>query len=154
MSEEKAQTLPVENTPGDAGAPRRLPEKPMIKRPKISPAEWQIMKVIWAGSPILASEVIAGLCAERKWHPKTIRTLLARLVKKRVIGFEQQGRAYLYRPLVKKADCVRAESQFFLDKVFDGALVPMMAHFLEGRTLSGSERRELKSLLQPPALGS
>jgi len=112
------------------------------------------MKIIWARSPILASEVIAGLCAGRKWHSKTIRTLLARLVKKRVIGFEQQGRAYLYRPLAKQADCVRAESEAFLDRIFDGALVPMIAHFLEGQSLSDLERRELRLLLgakkEPP----
>jgi BlaI family penicillinase repressor len=119
----------------------------MKSRPRISPAEWQVMKVIWAGSPVKASEVIARLCANRKWHPKTIRTLLARLVKKNVIGFQQQGRAYLYRSLLKEADCVRAESQAFLDRVFDGALVPMLAHFLEGRGLSDSDRRELQRLL-------
>ena len=119
----------------------------MKRHPRISPAEWQVMKVIWAGSPVLASEVITRLCADRKWHAKTIRTLLARLVKKRALGFEKQGRAYLYRPLVKQADCVRAEGQTFLDRVFGGALVPMLAHFLEGRAISDSEKIELRRLL-------
>ena len=119
----------------------------MKRHPRISPAEWQVMKVIWAGSPVLASEVIARLCAGQKWHSKTIRTLLARLVKKRAIGFQKQGRAYLYRPMVKKADCVRAEGQLFLDRIFGGALVPMLAHFLEDREISDSEKRELRLLL-------
>jgi BlaI family penicillinase repressor len=105
------------------------------------------MKVIWAGSPVLASEVITRLCTDQKWHSKTIRTLLARLVKKRAIGFQKQGRAYLYRPLVKKADCVRSESQLFLDRVHDGALVPMIALFLEGWKVSDSDKRELRQLL-------
>ena len=105
------------------------------------------MKVIWAESPILAREVIARLSAGQNWHSKTIRTLLARLVKKRAVRFEKQGRAYLYRPLLKEADCVRAESQSFLDRVFSGAVVPMLAHFLEGRTLSDSERSQLILLL-------
>ena len=105
------------------------------------------MKVVWAGSPILAREVIARLAASRKWHAKTVRTLLARLVKKGAIGFHKQGRAYLYRPLVKQADCIRAETESLLDRVFDGALVPMVAHFLEGRKISESEARELRLLL-------
>ena len=105
------------------------------------------MKVIWAESPLPAREVIARLSAVRVWHPKTIRTLLARLVKKRALRFQRQGRAYLYRPLAKQADCVRAESQAFLDRVFDGALVPMFTQFLEGRSLSDSEKREIKLLL-------
>jgi BlaI family penicillinase repressor len=105
------------------------------------------MKVIWADSPIAAREVIARLSAVRVWHPKTIRTLLARLVKKRALRFQRQGRAYLYRPQAIEADCVRAESQLFLDRVFDGAVVPMFAHFLENRSLSESEKRELKLVL-------
>jgi BlaI family penicillinase repressor len=105
------------------------------------------MKVIWATSPIPAREVIARLSAVKVWHPKTIRTLLARLVKKRALRFQRQGRAYLYRPVAKQADCVRAECQSFLDRVFDGALVPMFAHYLDGRNLSDSEKRELKLLL-------
>ena len=119
----------------------------MKRQPRISPAEWQVMKVVWAGSPLLAREVIARLAASRKWHGKTVRTLLARLVKKGAVGFHKQGRSYLYRPLVKQADCVRAETQSLLDRVFDGALVPMIAHFLEGRKISESESRELSLLL-------
>ena len=119
----------------------------MKRLPRISPAEWQVMKIAWAGSQVLAREVIARLAASRKWHPKTIRTLLARLVKKRALAFHKQGRAYLYRPLLTEAECVRAESQAFLDRVFDGALAPMLAHFLEGRKIAESERRELALLL-------
>ena len=105
------------------------------------------MKIIWAESPILAREVISKLSTSREWHPKTIRTLLARLVKKGVINFERQGRSYLYRPLLKEADCVRAESQLFLDRVFGGAVIPMLAHFLEDGRISDAERRELRLLL-------
>lgn len=119
----------------------------MKKHPRISPAEWQVMKVIWAGSPVLASEVITRLCADRAWHSKTIRTLLARLVKKRALGYHKQGRAYLYRPLVKKPDCIRAESQLFLDRIYDGALVPMLAQFLKNWSISDAEKRELRLLL-------
>ena len=95
----------------------------------------------------MAREVIARLAASRKWHGKTVRTLLARLVKKGAIGFQKQGRAYLYRPLLKQADCVRAETQSLLDRVFDGSLVAMLAHFLEGRRISENETRELRLLL-------
>lgn len=105
------------------------------------------MKVVWTKSPILAREVIARLAATRKWHGKTVRTLLARLVKKGAIGFQKQGRSYLYRPLVKRAECVRVETQSLLDRVFDGSLVAMFAHFLQGRKISESEARELRLLL-------
>ena len=117
--------------------------------PKISETEWEGMKVVWAKAPISAAEIIQSLTVvDPTWHPKTAKTLLNRLVKKRALGFEQEGRAYLYRPLVKEKDCAIAESESFLDRVFGGSLKPMLAQLVEGKKLSQAEIRELKRLLE------
>ena len=115
--------------------------------PKISETEWEVMKVLWASSPLAAEEIIAQLAAQDDWHPKTAKTLLGRLVKKKALGFEKDGRAYLYRPLVREVDCVKAVSESFLDRVFGGALHPMLAHYVEHKKMSATEIRELKRLL-------
>jgi BlaI family penicillinase repressor len=106
------------------------------------------MKVVWVQNPILASKVIEEVAAAHKWHAKTVRTLLARLVKKGALTFEKHGRAYMYRPLVKEADSIQAESDSFLQRVFGGAITPMVAHFVERRKISESEMREIKRLLR------
>jgi BlaI family transcriptional regulator, penicillinase repressor len=116
--------------------------------PRISGAEWEIMKICWNRSPASAREIIGALAANTEWHPKTVKTLLNRLVKKRALGFQKDGRAYLYRPLVAEKDCVAAESKSFLDRVFGGSLQPMLAHFVEHRKLSPPEIAELKTLLK------
>ena len=117
--------------------------------PKISETEWEVMQVLWAKSPLAAGEIIDALvAADPTWHPKTAKTLLNRLVKKKALGFQKDGRAYLYRPLVKEAECVKAVSESFLDRVFGGSLTPLLAHFVEHRKLSSSEIRELKRLLE------
>jgi BlaI family penicillinase repressor len=117
--------------------------------PNISETEWQVMQVLWAKAPLSAAEVIAALTTgDPTWHPKTAKTLLNRLVKKKALGYEKEGRAYLYRPLVREADCAVAESESFLDRVFGGSLKPMLAHFVERKKLSAAEIRELKRLLE------
>ena len=117
--------------------------------PKISETEWEVMQVLWAKSPRVAGEIIDALvAADSTWHPKTANTLLNRLVKKKALGFQKEGRAYLYRPLVKEAECVSAASESFLERVFGGSLKPMLAHFVEHRKLSAAEIRELKRLLE------
>lgn len=117
--------------------------------PRISETEWEVMNVLWAKAPLSAGEVIDVLAeSDPTWHPKTAKTLLNRLVKKKAIGFRKEGRAYLYRPLVKEVDCVRAVSESFLDRVFGGSLKPMLAHFVEHRKLSAAEIRDLKRLLE------
>lgn len=120
----------------------------MSHTPRISEAEWEIMKICWGRSPISAQDIIDQLVAQDDWHPKTVKTLLNRLVKKRALGFEKDGRAYLYHPLVTEKDCVSAESKSFLDRVFGGSLTPMLTHFAESRRLSASEIAELKTLLK------
>lgn len=106
------------------------------------------MKVCWARAPISAQEIIAALTARDDWHPKTVKTLLNRLVKKGALGFEKDGRAYLYHPLVAEMDCVSAESGSFLERVFGGSLKPMLAHFIESHALAPEEIDELKKLLK------
>lgn len=118
----------------------------MKKVPRISESEWQVMKVLWDRSPLSASEVVDAL-AGTQWKPKTIKTLLNRLVQKKAVGFEQEGRAYRYYPLVAEQACVRAESRSFLRRVYGGALMPMLAAFLEEEQLTSEEIKELKKIL-------
>jgi BlaI family transcriptional regulator, penicillinase repressor len=120
----------------------------MKRVPRISETEWEVMKVLWAKSPCSAGEIIETLAStDPTWHPRTIKTFLTRLVGKKALGFRKEGRAYLYRPLVKETECVAAASDSFLERVFGGSLKPMLAHFVEQKRLSPEEIRELKNLL-------
>ena len=110
------------------------------------------MRVIWAHHPITAADIIARLtAADSSWHPKTARTLLARLVEKKALDYEERGRAYVYEPRVTEQECVAAASGSFVERVFGGALTPMLAHFIEQRQLSPEELRELRALLDQHA---
>ncbi len=113
----------------------------------ISNAEWLVMKVIWAKSSATAAEVVESLEGETSWKPKTIMTLLNRLAKKGALRFEQEGRAYRYYPVIGEAESVKAESRSFVERVYGGALTPMLANFLEEADLSQEEIDELKRLL-------
>lgn len=121
---------------------------PMKNSPRISETEWEIMQVIWNLGTATSQEIVAALQADDpSWHPKTAKTLINRLVKKKAVGYRKEGRGYLYRPLVKQEDCVTAESESFLERVFGGSLKPMLAHFVEEGKLSKKEINELKTLL-------
>ena len=120
----------------------------MAAVPQISGTEWQVMKVLWAKSPLTANEVILELAGFTSWKPNTVKTLLGRLVRKKALAFDKDGRTYAYYPLVAEAECVKAESRSFLDKVFAGSLSGMVARFLEEETLTSEELAELKELLE------
>lgn len=115
--------------------------------PRISDAEWEVMKVLWTRSPQTANEIIQALEPVTDWNPRTIRTLLNRLLKKKALGFRQNGRSYQYFPRVEETACRRAESRSFLRRVYGGALTPMLSAFLEEEELSADEIAELKRIL-------
>ncbi len=121
----------------------------MSKIPRISDAEWEVMKVVWARSPRTAGEIIEALAGRhRPWHPKTIKTLLNRLVRKGALAYDEVGRAYLYRPAVAESECAAAASDSFLRRVFGGSLKPMLAQFLERKKIPAAELKELRRILE------
>src|SRR5262245_10070850 len=121
----------------------------MKKLPRISEAEWQVMKIIWKQArPCTAQMVIDALAAPNEWSTATIKTLLNRLVKKGALDFEKDGKAYLYSAAATEAECSAAETESFLDRVFDGSLTPLIAHFAQGRGLRKKDIDELEKLLR------
>ena len=116
--------------------------------PRISETEWSIMRVVWAaGSPIAAAQIIELLNEDERWHPRTVKTLINRLVKKEALGFSKEGREYLYQAKVSEKACARAESESFLERVFGGALQPMLVQLVQEKKLSSQEIKELKQIL-------
>ena len=113
----------------------------------ISDAESLVMDVLWREHPLSAEEVVAALAKTTDWQEPTIKTLLNRLLKKRAVAAQRDGRRYLYRPLLKRADYVHAESKGLLDRLFDGRVAPLVAHFSEQRKLSKRDIVELKQLI-------
>jgi BlaI family transcriptional regulator, penicillinase repressor len=123
----------------------------MYEKSPISDAEWLVMQVVWKGSPLTATEVVEELASKTQWKPKTVMTLLNRLVKKGVLGYEKKGRAFHYYPMVNQADCVKAENRSFIQRVYGGALKPVLVDFLEEADLSKEDVEELKRILDKGA---
>lgn len=120
----------------------------MANIPNISTAEWEVMKVLWNQYPLTSQEIIDQLAEPMEWNPKTVKTLLNRLLKKGAIQFQAEGRTYYYSPLVTENDCIRAERKTFLQRIYGGALSPMLAHFIQDEQLTEEEIDELKKLLE------
>jgi BlaI family transcriptional regulator, penicillinase repressor len=118
----------------------------MKRAVRISESEWEVMKVLWERSPQAAQEVAAALAND--WSESTVKTLLNRLVRKGALTYETAGKAFRYSPAISQEDCRAAESASFLNRVFDGSLSPMLAHFVESSRLSDAELAELERLVR------
>ena len=114
---------------------------------QISEAESVVMDVLWRRHPLGAEDVVLALADRQDWQEATIKTLLNRLLNKGAIAAEKEGRRYLYSPLLRREDWVLEESRGLLDRLFDGRVAPLVAHFSEQRKLSSADIAELKRLI-------
>ena len=119
----------------------------MSKLPQISEAEFEVMKVIWKYAPISTNEVTEKLTQTTDWSPKTIQTMLKRLVTKKALTYEKQSRVFVYTPLVPETEYIRQESNSFLKRYYNGNLSSMLASYLEDDKLSSTEIDNLRHLL-------
>ena len=119
----------------------------MSKLPQISEAEFEVMKVIWKYAPISTNEVTEKLTQTTDWSPKTIQTMLKRLVTKKAHTYEKQTRVFVYTPLVPETEYIRQESNSFLNKYYNGNIVSMLTSYLEDDKLSKTELDTLRHLL-------
>ena len=119
----------------------------MSKTPRISEAEWEVMKVLWETSPLTANEIVEILTRKTSWHRETIRTLINRLVQKGAVAFKKEGRQHQYYPCAGEAECIHAETQSFLRRVRASAIEPMLAAFVEEHHLSLEQITRLKQIL-------
>ena len=119
----------------------------MRELPQISEAEFEVMKVVWKYAPINTNEITEKLTQTTNWSPKTIQTLIKRLVSKKTLTYEKQSRVFVYTPLVKEDEYIRRESNTFLNRFYDGNIISMLASYSEDDKLSEAEIDTLRSLL-------
>lgn len=116
--------------------------------PQISEAEFEVMKVIWKHAPISTNEITDKLTRTTEWSPKTIQTLIKRLVTKGAISYEKQSRVFVYTPLIEEKEYIRQKSNSFLARYYDGDITAMLSAYMENDKLSESDINTLRSLLR------
>lgn len=119
----------------------------MKNLPQISEAEFEVMKIVWEYAPINTNEITERLMKTTAWSPKTIQTLIKRLVDKGALAYEKQSRVFVYSPLVKENEYIGQESNSFLKKFYNGDITAIVSAYIENDKLSEQELDTLRALL-------
>lgn len=118
---------------------------------KLSDAEYEIMKIIWESQerPILFSYIMDEL--EKQGNPcqkNTLIVLLSRLVGKGYLSATKIGRRNEYTTLISEAEYRTAQTQNFIDKVYEGSVKGLVTNLIAGDLLTDEEYEELEELLE------
>ena len=119
----------------------------MASLPQISEAEYEVMKIVWKSAPISTNEITDCLTKTTSWSPKTIQTLIKRLVNKGALSYEKESRVFVYTPLVDEKEYVQHKSNQFLERFYDGDISAMLSAYIENGKLSDKEVDALRHLL-------
>ncbi|MGV3730095.1 MAG: BlaI/MecI/CopY family transcriptional regulator [Sphingopyxis sp.] len=115
---------------------------------RASESEMQVLSALWDKAPQTAADLAQRVGQANGWTQATVKTLLARLVQKGAVTAEADGRRYLYRPAIERADAVGEESQRFVDRLFGGRVSPLIAHLADREALSDADIAEIEALLK------
>lgn len=116
---------------------------------RISEAELAVMEALWASpAPLTAQEVHDRIGPSREWSDRTVKTMLGRLLAKGALIHEEDGRRYLYRPAVERADYAMRETRKLVDRLFGGRAAPLVAHLAANEGLSDQDIADLEALLK------
>lgn len=119
----------------------------MSALPQISEAEFEVMKIVWKHAPISTNEITERLTQTTPWSPKTIQTLIKRLVAKGALSYEKSSRVFIYTPLVEEREYIGQESNTFLKRYYEGDITAMLSAYLDHNRLTETEIDTLRSLL-------
>lgn len=119
-----------------------MPERPVPAR-----SELEVARIVWELDGATVRQVLDALPEDRGLDFKTVQTYLRRLEAKGYLRTERAGRSNVYRPLVRPAQVIGEMMDDFLNRLFDGQVLPLFQHLVHDRGLSGEEIHQLRELL-------
>ena len=118
------------------------------KATRISEAEMQLLQLLWAESPLGASEIAERVQSEKGWSITTVKTLLSRLVAKGAVTAQPNGRRYLYQPAIERDAVAADQARGLIDRLFGGRVSPLVAQLAEKNHLSDDDLAELEAIVR------
>lgn len=115
---------------------------------KITDAEWEIMRVVWAQKETTSKEVTNILNSKTEWKTTTVKTLLSRLVDKKMLGTKPLGNKFIYFPIVEERQSIDALSEDILTKICSRKVGTFVETILSESLLSFEDIEKIEKLLQ------
>ena len=119
-----------------------------LSRSGMTEAEWKVMKAVWVLEKTNVREVYDALLESEGWAYNTVRTLMERLAAKGYLKARKVGNMYFYTPAESRKSVSARALWEFVDKVFDGAVGPLVSYAVKEKKLTPEELDGLRQLLE------
>lgn len=109
-----------------------------------SGAEWLVLNCLWRRGGASTRELLGDLRGETRWAYTTLKTVLSRMETKGLVRGEVRGRETWYEAAIAQDSARKSALRSLIDKVFDGAAGPLLAHLVDDEKLSAADRKTLE----------
>ena len=116
------------------------------QRPAMSPAETEVLRLVWQSQEATVQQVYEALPTNRKVTYVTVATLLRRLEEKGYLKHRARGKAFVYTPAAKKEDVIRRTISDLVERLFGGNPVPLMQHQARHSGITDEDIEKLREL--------
>lgn len=116
--------------------------------PRITEAEWEVMRIIWTNGQATSSEVISILEPKMDWKQATIKTLLGRLTEKGALIAEPDGKRFIYRAAIREEDMLHSYMSGLFSRTCNRKAGQVIGELMKEKTLSFDDIRYLEEILQ------
>lgn len=114
----------------------------------VTEAEQAILEVLWELGEGSVRDVANGLAPCKPLAYTTVLTMLGVLHKKDLVEFRQEGRAFIYRAALTKADVRDRALQNLMAQLFDGSPEALALHLLENHAVDPGKIEALRAKIR------
>lgn len=125
-----------------------------MKKLNISDAELELLKELWVESPLTSRQLVDRLRVRTQWGEPTIKTLLLRLLRKKAVKRQSQGKSFLYSATIGRDEYQYSVSRSMIDRVFDGFAGNFLTCLVRNEAFRPGELEELRRQLDEKAAES
>jgi BlaI family transcriptional regulator, penicillinase repressor len=115
--------------------------------PELSPAQAEIMEVIWERGEMTASDVRKALAPSRSVARNTVRTLLERMEEKGWLAHRAEGRTFFYSAARPRQETIGRRVYEIVETVCGGSAEALVSALLDYRGLDRAELKRIRRLL-------
>ena len=105
---------------------------------KLTAREEEVMELMWQLGECAPKDIVAKY-SEPKPHVNTIATMVQSLERKGYVEHRQQGRGYIYFPVVKQEDYGRTKLGGFVDRYFKHSYMELVSSLVAEEKVSEQE---------------
>lgn len=114
----------------------------------LTEAELRLMKILWRRGESAVTDLVAAMPEGEALAYNSVLTTIRILERKGYVDHRQEGRAFIYRPLIAEHEAGRSEVRHVLSRFFGNSREQLLLSLLHDEEISPQELERLKEAIR------